>query len=268
MYENPLRKIWRQQRPVINTFLSIPSPVVSEIIAQQGFDALTIDLQHGLVDYKDALTMLMSLRSSAVGCIVRVPWLEPAPIMQALDAGADAIICPMVDNAEDAARLVSWVRYPPEGTRSFGPTRAGILHGVDYGHHANSQVLCLAMIETANGMKNLDEIAATPGLDGIYIGPADLTLALTGDRYRRGFDREEPEMIEALQRILEVAHRQGIRAGLHCGTAEYALRALQWGFDLVTIGNDVRMITHSAQQSLKTIKESLNLLPTALQGGY
>lgn len=268
MYVNPIRKLWQQNQPVINTFLSIPSPVVSELMAQQGYDSLTIDLQHGLVDYSDALTMLMSIRASGAGTIVRVPWLEASSVMKALDAGADAVICPMIDNAEDAARLVSWVRYPPEGTRSFGPTRAGLVYGADYNQTANSQVICMAMIETAKGMENLEEIAATPGLDGIYIGPADLTLALTGDRYRRGFDRDEPEMVEALRHILHVAHKNSIKVGLHCGMPEYALIALRWGFDLVTLGNDVRLLTQSAQQVIKTVREGLKQKVRAADGGY
>jgi len=268
MYINPIREKWQQDQPVVNTFLSIPSPVVSEIMAQQGYDALTIDLQHGLVDYADALTMLMSIRSSGAGTIVRVPWLEASPVMKALDAGADAIICPMINSAEDAARLVSWVRYPPHGVRSFGPTRAGLLYGSDYNHTSNDQVICMAMIETAMGMENLDDIAATPGLDGIYIGPADLTLALTGDRYRRGFDRDEPEMVDALRRILDAAHKNGIRAGLHCGMPEYALIALRWGFDLVTLGNDIRLLTQSAQQAVKTVREGLKQKIVITDGGY
>ncbi|HBV3340462.1 TPA: 2,4-dihydroxyhept-2-ene-1,7-dioic acid aldolase [Klebsiella pneumoniae] len=237
-------------------------------MAQQGYDSLTIDLQHGLVNYADALTMLMSMRASAVGTIVRVPWLEPSSVMKALDAGADAIICPMIDSAEDAARLVSWVRYPPVGVRSYGPTRSGVIHGTGYGHAANGQVVCMAMIETESGMNNLEAIAATPGLDGIYIGPADLTLALTGDNYRRGFDRDEPEMVQALHHILEVAHKNNIRAGLHCGSAEYALLALRWGFDLVTLANDVRMLTLTAQQNVKTVREGLKRKVVSTNGGY
>ena len=119
-------------------------------------------------------------------------------------------------------------------------------------------MLCFAMIETREAMENLDAIAATPGLDGLYIGPADLTIGLTGMRYPNGFDREEPEIIDAIKRILTTAHDHGIKAALHCGTAAYALRAVEWGFDMVTVANDIRMLTNAASSSLKAIRQGLD----------
>ena len=182
--------------------------------------------------------------------LVRVPWLDPADIMKALDAGAFGVICPMVNTAEEAARLVSYVRYPPHGVRSFGPTRALFAAGADYGQHADAEILCFAMIETAEAYANLDEIVRTPGLDGVYVGPADLTLGLHGRKYPTGFDREEPEMIEAIKTVLAKAHAAGIRACLHNGTPDYAAKAVGWGFDLVTVSNDVRLLAGAAQASV------------------
>ncbi|MCY1539877.1 2-keto-3-deoxy-L-rhamnonate aldolase [compost metagenome] len=181
--------------------------------------------------------------------------------MKALDAGAYGIICPMINNAEQAAQLVSFVRYPPMGVRSFGPTRASISAGANYGREANDSILCFAMIETREAMENLAEIAATPGLDGVYIGPADLTIGLTGMCYPTGFDREEPEMIKAIRHILETAHAHGIKAALHCGSASYALRAIDWGFDLVTLANDVRMLTNASSAALKEMRTGLAGVP-------
>jgi 4-hydroxy-2-oxoheptanedioate aldolase len=178
---------------------------------------------------------------------VRVPWLAPGDIMKALDAGALGIICPMINTAEEAESFVRSMRYPPYGQRSMGPTRAVFAHGADYGKWADEEVIALAMIETADGMKNLQEIVKTPGLDGVYIGPADLTLGLTGRRYPTGFDREEPEMVEAIQEILARAHEAGIRACLHCGSSAYAAKAIGWGFDLVTLLNDVRLLAGAAK---------------------
>jgi 4-hydroxy-2-oxoheptanedioate aldolase len=111
------------------------------------------------------------------------------------------------------------------------------------------------MIETAEAMQNLDAIVSTPGLDGVYIGPADLTLGLTGRKYPTGFDREEPEMVEAIQAVLAKAHGAGIRAGLHCGTPAYAAKAVCWGFDLVTISNDVRLLAAAAQTSVASTRK-------------
>jgi 4-hydroxy-2-oxoheptanedioate aldolase len=199
--------------------------------------------------------MLQAMRASGVTPMVRVPWLDPADIMKALDAGAYGIICPMINNREEAERLVSYMRYPPNGVRSFGPTRAVFAAGSDYGQHADQEVLCFAMIETAEAFKSLEGIVSTPGLDGVYIGPADLTLALTGRKYPTGFDREEPEMVEAIQRVLEKSHKAGIRACLHCGAPTYAAKAVGWGFDLVTISNDVRLLAGAAQVSVAAARQ-------------
>jgi 4-hydroxy-2-oxoheptanedioate aldolase len=258
MNPNGIRKKWVDGKAVINGWLSTSSPFVAEIMAAQGYDSLSIDLQHGFVGYEAAGGMLQAMRASGVTPMVRVPWLDPADIMKALDAGAYGIICPMINNREEAERLVSYMHYPPNGVRSFGPTRVTFAAGVDYGQHVDKEVLCFAMIETAEAYKNLDEIVSTPGLDGVYIGPADLTLGLTGRKYATGFDREEPEMVEAIKSILEKSHKAGIRAALHCGTPNYAAKAVGWGFDLVTISNDVRLLAGAAQASVAAARQLID----------
>jgi len=273
MRANAIRQAWAAGKPVINGWLSIACPFTAEIMAHQGYDSITIDLQHGLVGYEVATAMLQALYASPVTPLVRVPWLDPGAIMKALDAGAYGVICPMINTPEEAARLVSCVRYPPAGTRSFGPTRVSIAAGADYGEHADSEVLCFAMIETAEAFANLEAIAATPGLDGLYIGPADLTLGLTGRQYRTGFDREEPEMVAAIKTILNAAHKAGIRACLHNGTPTYAAKAVGWGFDLVTISNDVRLLAGAAQASVATARQLIEQSAptpdlTQAAGGY
>lgn len=262
MIRNKLKQIWSEGKPVINGWLSTSSPFVAEIMAAQGYDALTIDCQHGFVSYESATGMLQAMRASGVVPMVRVPWLDPGDIMKALDAGAYGIICPMINNRAEAECFVSYMRYPPNGVRSFGPTRALFAAGADYGQHADTEVLAFAMIETAEAMKNLDEIVSTPGLDGVYIGPADLTLGLTGRKYPTGFDRQEPEIIDAIQLVLKKAKAAGIRACLHNGTAEYAAKAVGWGFDLVTISNDVRLLAGAAQQSVAQARKLIGVTPT------
>lgn len=247
--KNQLRALWAEGGTALNGWLSIGNSLAAEIMAAQGYDSLTIDLQHGALDYSDALPMLQAMRASGVTPMVRVPWREPGIVMKALDAGAQGIICPMVNSAAEAAEFVSYTRYPPHGQRSFGPTRAAIAHD-DYGLAVNGEVLAIAMIETAEGVANLDEIAATPGLDGLYVGPADLTLGTQAGRLPPGLDREEPEMIDLIRRISETAKRHGIRAGLHCGTAAYAARAVGWGFDLTTVSGDSRLLAAAAAASV------------------
>ena len=249
MFRNRLRQIWDQGRPAMNGWLSIGNAFTAEIMSRQDYDSLTIDIQHGALDYASVLPMLQAMQASGVTPMVRVPWREPGIIMKALDAGAQGIICPMVNSGAEAAEFVSYTRYPPHGQRSFGPTRAAVAYG-SYGIAANDQVLAFAMIETQAGVDNLDAIAATPGLDGIYIGPADLALGTQNGRLAPGFDREEPEMIALIQRVIAACKANRIRAGLHCGTPEYAARAIGWGVDLTTVGGDTRLLAAAAAASV------------------
>jgi 4-hydroxy-2-oxoheptanedioate aldolase len=250
MTSNALKQRWSEGRPTLNGWLSIGNAFTAEIMAAQGYDSLTVDVQHGALDYRDMLAMFQAMRASGVVPMARVPWLEPGAIMKALDAGAYGVICPMVNSAEDAARFVSYLRYPPLGQRSYGPTRVSVAAGPDYAAGANANSLALAMIETKAAMENLDAIAATPGLDGLYIGPVDLTLSLSDGRLAPGFDREEPEIVAAIRRILAAAKANGLRAGLHCGTPDYAARAIGWGFDMVTVSGDTRLLAGAAADSV------------------
>ena len=250
-----LREVWERGRVPINGWLSIGNAFTAEIMAEAGYDALTIDVQHGALDYGDALPMFQAMRASGVFLMARAPWREPGAVMKLLDAGAMGIICPMVSTAEQAAEFASFLRYPPRGNRSFGPTRIGVAHGLaDYTREANDLVLGFAMIETAEGMRNLDAIAATPGVDGLYIGPSDLSISLSDGRLPAGMDREEPEMIEAIHAIRDAAHRAGKKACLHCASSEYAARGVGWGFDLVTVSADSRLLAAAAGASVATFR--------------
>ncbi len=250
MVPNGLKRKWTDGHGTINGWLSIGNAFSAEIMGQQGYDSITIDIQHGFLDYGDARSMLQALRASGVTSMTRVPWLEPGIIMKVLDAGAYGVICPMINTAEQAAALVDCMRYPPLGNRSFGPTRVNFAAGSDYASEANDNMLAFAMIETAEGLANVEAICATAGLDGIYIGPSDLTLSVTCGRLAPGFDREEPEMIEAIRKILQAAKTAGIRAGIHCGTPDYAARMISWGFDMTTISGDTRLLAAAAAASV------------------
>ena len=268
--KNRLKEIWASGRPVLNGWLSIGSPFTAEIMAAQGYDSATIDIQHGALDYSSVLPMFQAMRGSGIVPMARAPWREPGIIMKALDAGSLGIICPMVNNKEEATEFVSYMRYPPLGQRSFGPTRAAIAYG-GYGVEANGEVLALAMIETKEGVKNLEAIAATPGLDGIYVGPADLTLGTQDGRLAPGFDREEEAMISLIKHIQSVCKKNGIKACLHCGTPEYAARAIAWGYDLTTVSGDSRLLAGAASASVKKWREltgSPNAAANAPKGGY
>ncbi|MBB4053947.1 4-hydroxy-2-oxoheptanedioate aldolase [Devosia subaequoris] len=254
MNTNAVRALWAGGERAINGWLSIGNSFSAEIMAAQGFDCLTVDLQHGVVDYATAIQMFQAMGASGVMPMARISHLSPSEVTRVLDGGAMGLICPMINTRADAEALVSYARYAPNGIRSFGPTRAAIALGPGYDGNAEDELICFAMVETAEAMNNLDAICSTPGLDGIYVGPSDLTLALTGRRYRVGFDREEPEMVEAIKRILTTAHKHGIKGGLHTGSAAYASRAIDWGFDLVTAATDVRLLAENAKQTLQTVR--------------
>ncbi len=255
MIKNKLKTLWAQGQPTLNGWLSIGNPFTAEIMAAQGYDSICIDIQHGALDYSAALPMLQAMRASGVVPLARVPWLEPGIVMKVLDAGAYGVVCPMVNTARQAAEFVGYLRYPPLGQRSFGPTRANFSAGANYAVEANGEILALAMVETAEAMSNLDAIAATPGLDGIYVGPADLSFSLSQGRLAPAFDREEPEMIDALKKIVAACKKNRIRCALHCGTPEYAARAIAWGFDMTTVSGDSRLLAGAAQSSVQRFRE-------------
>ena len=269
MLKNKLKDIWAAGKPVLNGWCSIGNAFTAEIMAAQGYDSVTIDIQHGALDYSSVLPMFQAMRASGVVPMARVPWLDPGYTMKALDAGAMGIICPMVNNRAEAEQFVSFMRYPPLGQRSFGPTRAAIAYG-GYGVNANAEVLAFAMIETAEGVKNLEAIASTPGLDGIYVGPADLTLGTQNGRLPPGFDREEEEMIAIIRHIAQVCGSNKIKAALHCGTADYAARAIGWGYHMTTVSGDSRLLATAASASVASWKKltGRDQVPAGTQGGY
>ena len=245
-----LRECWQAGRPAVNGWANLGSPFATEVLAAAPFDSITIDLQHGAVDSHAALGGLLALGGHAATPLVRIPWLDPAAAMRALDWGAHGLICPMVNSREDAERLVSYVRYPPLGVRSSGPTRAQVSAWPDYQARANDEVICLAMIETAEAMSNLDAIVSVPGLDGVYVGPSDLSISTSGGRLPPGLDRTEPEMTDAIRRIREACHGAGIRVGIHCGTPDYAVQMIREGFDLVTLLSDTGLLQGAIRRAI------------------
>jgi 4-hydroxy-2-oxoheptanedioate aldolase len=251
-FTNPLRRLWAEGRCAANGWIACPSVLSAEALAVAGWDAITVDLQHGTADYAALLSLLPVIEKSGAAPLVRVPWLDEAAIMRSLDAGALGIIAPMIETAADARRLVSACLYAPEGGRSFGPVRARLAWGDGYAASANREILPIAMIETRSAMENLDEIAATPGLAGLYIGPADLSLA---HGFSPGFDRTEPEMLEMIEHIRLACVARGLAACIHCSEPAYAKRMQAQGFMLTTIGSDARFIEAGAKEALAHLRQ-------------
>jgi 4-hydroxy-2-oxoheptanedioate aldolase len=251
MRENRLRTLWKQDKAAVNGWLAVPNGFSAETMAHQGWDSLTIDMQHGVIDYQAMVGMLQAISTTDTVPVVRVPWLEPGIIMKTLDAGAYGVICPMVNTAEDAQRLVAYTRYAPRGTRSFGPVRALLYAGADYAQHANDTIVAFAMIETAQALDNLDAILSVDGLEAIYIGPSDLSLALG---CRPVFDDPDPKAVQAIEHILERAQAHGVVAGIHNGVPDVALARVAKGFRFVTVGSDARLLAAGSQQVLTRMR--------------
>ena len=252
MRKNRLKEIFKSGKSVVNGWLQIPNSFTAELMANQNWDSLTLDMQHGVIDYPNAVGMLQAISSTQVVPMARVNWNEPGQIMKILDAGAYGIICPMVSNKKEAENFVNACMYPPNGYRSYGPIRGLVYGGPDYADQANNEILKFAMIETKESLENLDEIMKTPGLDGIYIGPADLSLAVG---QQPSFDKPEGDPVyEVIMRILEHAKKNKIIAGIQNGQPEYAEKMIKKGFQLVTIGSDQRYMTAASKSALSKLK--------------
>jgi len=233
------REILAKGHVVLNGWSVIPGGFLAEVMASLGWDALTIDAQHGMIGHQEMVAMLQAISTTSLTPIIRVAANDLTLIGQALDAGAMGIICPLISSPEEAARFVAACRYPPHGGRSSGATRAMIYAGFDYGSSADAQILKFAMIETKEALERVNEIAATPGLDGLYVGPSDLSLALGGTQ---GFDKDEPQMLDAYHAIAEACRRHGLTAGIHTASPAFAGRMAEAGYRFITLVGDFNFI--------------------------
>ena len=228
------------------------SPFTAELMANQNWDSLTLDMQHGVIDYPNAVGMLQAISTPKLFL-----WPESIGMNQTnyenTRCWCYGIICPMVSNKKEAENFVNACMYPPNGYRSYGPIRGLVYGGPDYADEANNEILKFAMIETKESLENLDEIMKTPGLDGIYIGPADLSLAIG---QKPSFDKPEGDPVyEVIMKILEHAKKNEIIAGIQNGQPEYAEKMIKKGFQLVTIGSDQRYMTAASKSALSKLKK-------------
>ncbi|MDP9152935.1 MAG: aldolase/citrate lyase family protein [Pseudomonadota bacterium] len=246
MRPNLVKQKFLAGEPIVNAWLSIPSSYAAEVVASQGFDSVTVDLQHGMMGFESALTMLQAVSITPATPLVRCPSLNPPEIMKLLDAGAYGVICPSIDTPEMARQFVSACRYPDAGQRSFGPARGLLYGGPDYFSCANDTVLTLAMIESQQALDQLDAILDTPGLDGIYIGPNDLALSLG---MKPGM-QTNARLEEVIGQILRGARDRGLLAGIFCSDGAAAHSRLEEGFHLVTPGNDANALAVASTSRL------------------
>ena len=245
-------KLWENGKASLNGWLSIPNSFTAEAMAKMGWDTITIDLQHGQIDYSTSISMVQAISNSKCVPLARVPWNEPGIIMKMLDLGVLGIIAPMINTKEECEKFVSYCRYPPLGQRSFGPMRAQLIYGLDYIKNANSEIVTLAMIETQDAVNNIDEILSVEHLNGVYIGPADMSLAFG---LTPKFDIKEDPVFSNIKLIVQKAKEYGKIAGIHNGTTQYAKEMIALGYQFVTISSDYRGMTSFAQNIVKEMKE-------------
>ena len=251
---NKLRARLKTGKACLNAWLAIPSSFSAEVMAQCGFDSVTVDMQHGVQDYQSMVQCFQAMDKCPITPLVRVPWNEPGIIGKVLDAGAWGVICPLVNTPADAKALTNACLYPPQGKRSNGPIRAAAYgEASPYQSIANDEVLVIPMIETQEGIDNIDEILSVPGISGIYIGPSDMGLSLG---LIPTLDREEPLILGIYEKLLASCKKHGKFAGLHNGTAAYAARMIGIGFRFVTIANDSGLMARAAREAVSATRKA------------
>jgi 4-hydroxy-2-oxoheptanedioate aldolase len=239
----------------LSAWSSLTDPLVHEAVLRGGFDAILFDMQHGLHDVASVAAGIAAAARAGRPAIVRVPIDDRADAARALDLGAAAVVMPMIESAADAHRFVSAVKYPTKGLRSYGPARAVDVHGYasagDYTAIADRETLALAMIETRAAMDDLAAIVAVDGLDGVFVGPSDLSIALSATGAR---DPESPECVAAIQAVLAAAQGAGKPAGIYAASAREARRYRDLGFPLVCVSSDVGMLRSAAVELAAAVR--------------
>lgn len=251
MRPNAVKKLFREGKPALTAWCSIGNPYSAETLGHAGFDAVVVDLQHGMMFLDQAMPMLAALSATPAMPMIRISENQFFEANKMLDAGAYGIICPMIDDVESAERLVSACRYPPMGRRSFGPTRGLLYGGADYFDHANDEILILGMIETPQGLENVDAIAAVEGLDGLFIGPSDLSLALGAPPAP---DWKKDPLAGAIDRIVAAARKHKKMTGIFCGNIDFAKEMQAKGVDLINISNDAMMLRATGAGFVKALR--------------
>src|SRR5579863_10200858 len=240
---------------VFTGWCGLPYPLLAETLAREGFPAVAVESQHGLWDVAGILHAVAAIRQGGAAPMVRVPLNDFALVSRALDFGAEGIIAPMINTAADARAFAAAAKFPPLGERSWGPHRAMALGGVSdmqtYLREANDHVITLAMIETRTALANFESIINTPGIDGFFLGPSDLSIALSNGKT---VDPGAKEVDEALDMMIAGAQKAKKIPGAFCPTAERALALEKRGVKFLTVSSDLSMLRAGVAASLKTIK--------------
>lgn len=247
MTPDDIRARWAAGEVTLGMWSALADPFAAELAALSGLDYICLDQQHGLIDYRDLVAILPSIERHGVLPITRVPANDTAAIGRSLDAGAMGVVVPMVNTAEQAAAAVAACRYAPDGLRSFGPIRAAVAAGTTDPRKLGA-ALCIVMVETEEGIANLPEIVATPGLDAIYVGPADLGLSLGT---KPTLEPTDPRHVAAIAQIRDACVKGGIAAGIQCSDGTSARRRIEEGFQMVTFAKDSALLQAAVRRELQ-----------------
>jgi len=255
-YVNPLIAKWKAGQPTMGAWLTTSDPSIAEYFALAGFDEVTADQQHSTIETNDLTSIFTAIEVHGVVPSTRVPYNDYVAIGKALDLGAQMIIVPMVNNAAEAARAVAAFRYPPRGNRSAGPVRPQNVMGGS--PRELEGAACVLMVETKDGLANVDEIASTPGVDAIYVGPGDLALGLGLDWDPAGWRPSEARAhADAVERVRTACVRHGVTPGIHVGDAETSFRYIEQGFQLITVASDIGLIMAGAASTLQRVRSAV-----------
>jgi 4-hydroxy-2-oxoheptanedioate aldolase len=217
-------------------------------MASADFDAVVVDLQHGHATHDDLPHLFAAISRTSAVPFVRAAWNHPADLMRALDLGARGVICPMVGSRAEAEAFVVACRYPPAGTRSYGPIEGAFGRGHEQTAAAEDAILLFGMIETADGLANLEEIASTPGLNGLFVGPADLSLEKELGSFA---DLTDPALLTALDSVIHAAQAHDLVPGIHAPAPKDAAAMAARGFRFVSCAVDDDLLHGAAEAALR-----------------
>lgn len=248
-----LKLRWQRGEVTLGAWCMIPSSLTAEILAKGGFDWVLIDMQHGCMDYQTAVEMIRAIDLAGITPLVRIPWNEPGIIGRMLDAGAMGIVVPMINSVGEAQNLVDACRYPPVGKRSLGPIRVGARDGMGYVASANDRIAVIPMIETAEALAGVEDIAAVPGVDALFVGPFDLSFSLG---LRPGDNDGEPKFDDAIARINAAARSNDVATAVLSTAALAPLRASQ-GFTMISVITDSSALAVAAHASLSSARSAI-----------
>ncbi len=251
---NTTKRLLQEGKPAIGTWLNFPCVNSAEAMAHAGWDWVTVDMEHGPIDFEMLNNMFMAIGTTGAMPMCRIPDNDPIYIKRILDAGAWGIVVPMVCSAEEAANAVKYAKYPPEGIRSAGGGRWRFWAGADYAQHANDEIAVIVQIEHIDAVNRAEEILSVPGVDGCFIGPNDLAWSMG---LGKGLGEKDPSHAEAVKEVLRAAKKVGTPAGIHCRSVDEVSMRIEQGFQYLACMNDINFMFNAASAGVKQIREQI-----------